>query len=200
MIVTPALPPTLENTTEVGVRYSSRRLSGSLALFLMNVRDQITFDPITLQPNPGGSTRQQGAELDGTAMLNSWLGLFAHATVNDAHYVKLITDSGVDLSGTEVFQVANATVQYGFNFYRSSFLGSLWAAYTGPWVPVNEPGVLTRAYTLLNFRATVPLSGLWSGVVAAQNILDTRYVEVQASGYVSPGLPTTVMLTIQHNY
>ena len=63
---------------------------------------------------------------------------------------------------------------------------------------MNEPTVRTAPYTLLNLRATFPLSGRWSGVVGIQNILDERYVEVQASGFVSPGTPRQFLLTVRH--
>ena len=41
------------------------RLSGTFALFLVNQSDLVTVDPVTLLPNNGGTTRQQGAELEG---------------------------------------------------------------------------------------------------------------------------------------
>ncbi len=99
-IVTPSLPPALERASELGVRYTGQRFEGSVALFLINVSNQQTVDPITLQPSSGGTTRQQGVELDGRVGVLRWLSLFAHATVNDAHYVHLVTEDGTDLSGT----------------------------------------------------------------------------------------------------
>jgi len=200
VIVQPGLPTTRENATEVGVRYASRTLSGTLALFLVNQSDLVTVDPVTLVPNNGGTTRQEGAELEGSARLNGSLTLFAHAIVNHARFVHLITDTGDTLSGKPIPQVANATVEGGLDFQRGLFLGSIWAAYTGPWTPVGMQGTLTAAYTLVNARATIPLPGVWSAVVGIQNILDTKYMEVAASGYVSPGQPRSVMLTIRHNY
>ena len=202
VIVTPSLPPALEDATELGVHYSARRAEGSIAFFLIDVHNQQTVDPITLQPSAGGTTRQQGVELDGRVGLNGWLSLFAHATVNDAHYVHLVTGSGADLAGVPVYQVADATVQGGFDFDLQEGLiaGSLGAAYTGPWTPVNQPDVRTSSYTLVNLRAVVPLSGEWSAAIGVQNILDTRYVEVQASGYVSPGQPRAIMATIRHGF
>jgi outer membrane receptor protein involved in Fe transport len=199
-IVTPSLPPALEDATEIGVRYSGRMVEGSIAFFSINVRNQQTVDPVTLAPSSGGTTRQQGAELDGRVGLLRWLSVFAHATLNDAHYVHLVTEEGTDLSGTPVYQVANETVQGGFDVQQGSVTGSIWAAYTGPWTPVNEPGVRTSPYTLLNLRTVFPIGGPWSAAVGIQNILDARYVEVAASGFLSPGTPRQVMLTVRHGF
>ena len=91
--------------------------------------------------------------------------MFAHATVNNAHYVHLVTEGGTRLSGQPVFQVAKSTVQAGFDLQQGAFAGSIWAAYTGPWTPVNEPGVLTSPYTLLNLRGVFPITGEWSGAL-----------------------------------
>ena len=74
-------------------------MQGSAALFLIDVHNQQTVDPVTLQPSAGGTTRQQGVEVDGRVGLARWLALFVHATVNNAHYVHLVTDGGVDLAG-----------------------------------------------------------------------------------------------------
>jgi outer membrane receptor protein involved in Fe transport len=200
VIVTPTLPPALEEATEVGLRYNGRTLEGSLGVFLINVRNQQTVDPVTLQPGAGGTTRQQGVELDGRAGLTRWLALFVNATVNDAHYVNLITDSGDNLAGVPVYQVANATADVGIDVDYKGISGSLWGAYMGPWTPVNEPDTRTSPYTLLNLRAAFPLSGPWSGALGVQNILDQRYVEVQASGYVSPGTPRQLLLSVRHGF
>jgi outer membrane receptor protein involved in Fe transport len=200
VIVDPTLPTTKENATEVGVRYASRRFSGTLALFLVNQSNLVTVDPITLTPNDGGTTRQEGAELEGSARLNNSLTLFAHAIVNHARFVHLITDAGDTLTGKPIPQVSNATVEGGIDFQRGLVVGSVWAAYTGPWTPVGMQGTLTAAYTLVNFRATIPLPGVWSAVVGVQNIFSVKYMEVAASGYVSPGQPVTAMLTVRHNY
>jgi outer membrane receptor protein involved in Fe transport len=199
-IVTPSLPPAIENASEIGVRYTGRTVEGSAALFLINVSNQQTVDPVTLQPSSAGTTRQQGAEIDGRVGILRWLSVFAHATVNNAHYVHLVTEDGTDLSGQPVFQVAKSTVQAGFDLQQGSFAGSIWAAYTGAWTPVNEPGVLTSPYTLLNVRGIFPITGEWSGALGVQNILDQKYVEVQASGYLSPGTPRQVMLTVRHGF
>ena len=200
VIADPTLAPTLENQSEIGVRYSGQRAEGSVGVFLINVRDQQTVDPITLQLTSGGTSRQQGVDLDGRIALGPWLALFAHATINDAHYVTLTTEEGENLAGVPVYQVAKTTVDGGFDVAFDGVAGSIWAAYTGPWTPVNEPDVRTSPYALLNLRATVPFGGAWSGALGVQNILDQKYVEVQASGFVNPGTPRQFLFTIRHGF
>ena len=198
VITEPSLAPILENTGEVGVKYASPTFEGSLGLFLIDVHNQQTIDPITLQPSNGGTTRQQGMDLSARAGLERWLAAFVHVVVNNSHYVNLITDSGDTLSGKPVYQVAKYTGEFGFDVDWKGISGSLWAAYMGSWVPVDEPGVYTKPYTLLNLRAVFPISGPWSGVVGMQNILDQKYVEVQSSGFLSPGAPRQLLVTVRH--
>ncbi|HUK62075.1 MAG TPA: TonB-dependent receptor, partial [Dongiaceae bacterium] len=155
---------------------------------------------ITLEPSNGGTTRQQGMDLSARAGIARWLAAFVHFTVNNSHYVNLITDSGDTLSGKPVYQVAKYTGEFGFDADWKGITGSLWAAYMGSWTPVDEPGTLTKPYTLLNLRALFPISGPWSGVVGVQNILDQKYVEVQAAGFLSPGKPRQVLFTIRHGF
>ena len=203
----PTLAPTLEAASEVGVRYAGSRLEGSVGLFLINVRNQQTINPITLEATSGGTTRQQGVELSGRAGLTRWLALFVHATFNDAHYTNLVTSSieGTDtvvtnLAGVPVYQVAKSVVNAGFDFDWKGIQGSLWAMYTGPWTPVDEPGVRTQPYTLVNLRTTFPINGPWSGELGIQNIFDQRYKEVQADGSLNPGSPTQVLFTVRHGF
>jgi outer membrane receptor for ferric coprogen and ferric-rhodotorulic acid len=77
-------------------------------------------------------------------------------------------------------------------------LGSVWAAYTGPFTPVGEPGTRTGAYTLAHARAVVPVRGPWSLGLGIQNIFDRRYAELRAAGFISPGQPRTVLVTLRH--
>jgi hypothetical protein len=72
----------------------------------------------------------------------------------------------------------------------------------GPFTPVGEPGVTTRAASVLDLGAAMPLPELQSrrtGQVRSlpditldvelQNVLNLRYVENRASGFITPGLP-----------
>jgi outer membrane receptor protein involved in Fe transport len=124
--------------------------------------------------------------------------VFTHATITDARFVSLISEEGKDLAGLPVFGVSRSNVEGGIDFGRRAVSGSLWAAYTGPFTPVGEPDMRTSAFTLVHVRAIAAVSGPWSVSFGVQNIFDKRYAEVRASGFVSPGQPRTLLMTLRH--
>lgn len=192
----PTLAPSREWASEVGARVAHAGLEGSVALFNVDVRDEQTIDPVTLAASANGSSRRRGVEADARVGVGAGAALFTHATFNDAKYTRLLTDDGDDLSGTNVFGVSRATVEGGVDVDAHRIRGSLWAAYTGPFTPISEPDVRTASYVLLHLRATAQLTSRWGITAGVQNILDKRYPELRASGFVSPGQPRTFMLTI----
>jgi outer membrane receptor protein involved in Fe transport len=126
------------------------------------------------------------------------MALFAHGTFNDAKYQQLLTEEGENLDGVDVYGVARSTLEGGIDFDRNGFAGSLWAAYTGPFTPINEPDVRTESYTLAHFRATVPLGRQFFAAVGVQNLFDTKAVELRAAGFVSPAQPRTFLVTLRY--
>jgi outer membrane receptor protein involved in Fe transport len=91
-----------------------------------------------------------------------------------------------DLGGVPVYGVARSTLESGVDFEQKGVAGSLWAAYTGPFTPINEPEVRTSPYTLVHFRTTVPLRKGFSLGFGVQNVLDRKAIELRAAGFVSP--------------
>lgn len=197
-VANPSLEPSHEWASEVGLRANSDRFEASVALFNVDVQNEQTFNDVTQETTAGGQSRRRGLELDGRLGLVPAVALFAHATINDAHYTRLVTDDGDDLSGKPVFGVARATVESGFDVEAGGVLGSVWAAYTGPFTPIGEPDARTSSHTLLNVRGSVSIGGPWSVALGMQNILDKKYAEVRASGFVSPGQPRTLLVTLRH--
>ncbi|MBX6332691.1 MAG: TonB-dependent receptor [Gemmatimonadaceae bacterium] len=195
-IAEPSLAPSRAWASEAGVRASADHVEGSVALFDVEVTNEQTFNPVTQETIANGRSRRRGVELDGRVGITPAVALFAHATINDAHYLRLVNDEGESLAGTPVFGVARATVESGVDLQYRGALGSIWAAYTGPFTPIAEPEARTSPYTLVNMRGTIPLTGAWSLALGVQNILDRSYPEVRASGFVSPGQPRTVLLTV----
>ena len=192
----PSLTPSQELASEIGLRADASTFEGSLAWFNVDVRHEQTIDPLTLTASADGKSRRRGFELDARVSVVKSAAVFTHATFNDAHYVHLVTDEGDDLSGANVFGVSKSTVEGGVDFEKRGVRGSVWAAYTGPFTPVGEPDTRTDGFTLLHVRATAPLGTKWSVGVGVQNILDTRYPELRAAGFVSPGQPRTMLLTL----
>jgi outer membrane receptor protein involved in Fe transport len=193
----PSLAPSRAWASEIGLRASAQRFEGSAALFDVEVTNEQTFNPATLATTANGRSRRRGVELDGRVGITPSVALFTHATFNDAHYLRLVSDAGDTLSGVPVFGVARATIEGGADVQIRGVLGSLWAAYTGAFTPIDEPDARTPPFTLLNARGTIPVTSEWSFVLGVRNILDRRYPEVWASGYVSPGGPRTVLVAIR---
>jgi outer membrane cobalamin receptor len=198
VISDPSLTPSREWATELGVRSSGERYEASAALYSMTVQREQTFDPVSLTSRSNGTSRRRGIEADGRFGVTRVIALFAHGTFNDAKYEHLITEEGEDLRGVPVYGVARSTVEGGIDFGRMGIAGSLWAAYTGPFTPINEPDVRTAPYTLVHFRTTLPLKGDLSLGVGIQNLLDRRAIELRAAGFVSPAQPRTFLVTLRY--
>nr|MCU0619475.1 TonB-dependent receptor [Gemmatimonadaceae bacterium] len=65
----------------------------------------------------------------------------------------------------------------------------------GPFVPISEPGVQTRTASVLDLGVAAPIGRVVVDV-AIQNLLDLRYVENRASGFITPGVPRVLRLTL----
>ncbi len=197
VVADPTLAPIREWASEIGIRVAMPRLEGSVALFRVDVRNEQTFDPVTLSSLSSGRSLRQGIEADGRMAIGAGIALFTHATFNHARYTDRSTVEGETLSGTPVFGVSREAVEGGVDFQRGAILGSIWVAHTGPFTPIGEPGVRTEPYQLLDGRVVLPLGRTWSVAAAVQNILDRSYQELRASRFVSPGQPRTLLVTLR---
>lgn len=197
-IANPSLTPSREWASEIGIRAEGQRYEASAAVYSMDVDREQTFDPVTLTTIAGGRSRRLGLEADGRIGVARGIALFAHGTFNDAKYRHLVTEEGEDLTGVPVYGVARSTLESGIDFDQADIAGSLWAAYSGPFTPINEPDVRTSSYTLLHFRTTLPVKGKFSLGLGVQNLLDKRAVELRAAGFVSPTQPRTFLATLRY--
>ena len=72
----------------------------------------------------------------------------------------------------------------------------------GPFTPIGEPGLETRAASVLDLGATIPLAR-WRTLaplqldVELQNVFNLRYVENRASGFITPGVPRVVRIGLR---
>ena len=198
VISDPTLTPSREWAGEIGLRAIDQRYEASVAAYSTQVDREQTFDPVSLSTVSNGKSRRRGVEADARVGLNPIFALFAHGTFNDAKYLHLITDEGEDLRGVDVFGVARSTLESGIDFSHRGVAGSLWAAYTGPFTPINEPDVRTASYTLVHFRTTLPLKKQFSLGLGVQNVLDKKAIELRAAGFVSPTQPRTFLVTVRY--
>jgi outer membrane receptor protein involved in Fe transport len=198
VISDPHLTPSREWASEVGLRGVGQRYEASVAAYSMSVEREQTFDPVSLSTTSNGRSRRRGVEADARVGITPIVALFAHGTFNDAKYLDLVTEEGEDLRGLPVYGVARSTLEGGVDFEHRGVAGSLWAAYTGPFTPINEPDVRTSPYTLVHFRTTLPIKGKLSLGVGVQNLLDRRAIELRAAGFVSPTQPRTFLVTMRY--
>jgi outer membrane cobalamin receptor len=198
VISDPTLAPSREWAGEVGLRAIAPRYEASVAAYTMEVEREQTFNPVLLSSVSNGRSRRRGIEADARVGLSPIFAVFAHGTFNDAKYLDLITEEGEDLRGVDVFGVARSTLESGVDFGHRGVAGSLWAAYTGPFTPINEPDVRTSPYTLVHFRTTLPLKKQFSLGLGVQNVLDRKAVELRAAGFVSPAQPRTFLITLRY--
>ena len=65
--------------------------------------------------------------------------------------------------------------------------------FTGPYTPIGEPSVRSQPYAVVDLGASfnLPKSG---GVLDVDllNLLDIKYPELRASGFINPGAPFTL--------
>ena len=198
-IETPSLPFITAWAYEVGTKFDKGRLSGSVALFLMDVSNEQTFDPITLTSTSGGRSRRQGIEADLAAQITNEIRLTTDWTFNDARYRTLITDDGDTLSGARVYNTAKYIGIAALDVIpHANWNVTLSTNVVGPYSPFDEPGVVLPSYAV--FSLTV---GVYTGSAYIQlgikNLADKAYPELVAGGYVDPGQPRSVYGTVKYS-
>lgn len=90
----PSLDQQTSNGGDVGLKYRSGRLKGSLSLFLLMVDDEILFDPVTFDNRNLGLVRHRGVETAIEIEALAWLSLYANYTFDD---VRILEDATPDL-------------------------------------------------------------------------------------------------------
>ena len=85
------------------------------------------------------------------------------------------------------------TVQAGINtVLASKYLVALNARALGPYTRIGEPDLRTQPYIVFDLSGQVPLGAGLQLDVAIQNLFDTKYPEIRASGFINPGPPLTL--------
>jgi len=199
VIEDPTLPFITEWAYEVGAKLDRRVVSGSVALFRMDVSNEQTFDPILLTSTSGGRSRRQGVEVEVTLRPHPALAASADWTFNDARYRRLITEDGDTLNGARVFNTAKYV---GIASVTLAPAAARWHArvatnVVGPYSPFDEPGVVLSPYALLHVSGGVRIASRIELDVGVRNVLDRAYPELRAGGFVSPGEPRSVFASLR---
>lgn len=200
VIEDPTLPFISAWAYETGVKFDTRQVNASVAVFRMDVSNEQTFDPITLSSISGGRSRRQGVELALRARVTDAVRLTADWTFADAKYRAFVTEEGDTLSGTRVFNTAKYV---GAAAVELAPPAALWQVQlgtnvVGPYTPFDEPGTVLPAYGLLHADARMLLKGVVLQI-GVRNLLDRTYPELRAGGFVVPGQPRSVYGSVRYD-
>ena len=69
--------------------------------------------------------------------------------------------------------------------------------FTGPYTPIGEPTLTTQAYAVVDAGASVGFGMTTSLDVDLLNAFDTKYPELRSSGYINPGAPRSLLVSLR---
>lgn len=199
VIEDPTLPFITAWAYESGIKLDRGGVHGSAAVFQMDVSNEQTFNPTTLQTTSGGRSRRKGVELGLEARLSPAVTASGDFTVVDAKYRHLITEEGDTLSGARVFNTARYVGNFALGLAPADAIWNLRlsANVVGPYTPFDEPDVETGSYGLLHVSGGVRFGTVLVSA-GVRNLLDHAYPELRAGGFVSPGQPRSVYGTVRY--
>jgi outer membrane receptor protein involved in Fe transport len=201
VITDPTLPFITEWAYEGGIKLDTRGLSGTIALFRMDVSNEQTFNPVTATSTSGGASRRQGVEIEFQARLSEAVALSTDWTFNDARYRQLVAADSTPLNGVRVFNTAKYVATAGLDLAPSNTPWHVRASsnLVGPYSPFDEPGVVRPAYGLVHLSGGIR-AGSALVEIGVRNIFDQAYRELEAGGFVSPGQPRSVYGTVRYAF
>jgi outer membrane receptor protein involved in Fe transport len=207
---------------EIGATYDDSRLHLQGALFQTDVSDERILDPVTRELSAAGQSKRRGASVEARLKVSEAMSFIAEATYNDAEVTGIADGADLNLSlssavlpggmplkpsfhdvplspGDDVPGVSEYFGRIGVERAFGSRLGAraLWR-FTGPYTPIGEPGIRTQAYGVVDAGVSFSLRG--GGPVLdldLLNVLDTKYPELRASGFINPGAPRTLRLALR---
>ena len=223
VIADPSRAPYMAWSYETGLATQHEHGSVHASLFETRVRNERVFDVTSLGVSSAGLSRRRGADVRVDATLpwpsRSWR-VQAALTVNDARFLDTDGDSsGVSATPQNSIHDHNIPIVPGdpvpgvaryaghiageAPLPRAFPAGSTWRAryrLLGPFTPIGEPGLTTRAASVLDIGVGLPMSRVLPGgllEVDLQNVLDLRFVENRASGFITPGTPRVLRVALR---
>ena len=206
----PGRLPVVAWAHEVGVGYEQPGLDLHLSAFHTDVSNERIQDPISLEIASTGSSVRRG--LEAVAEVGLWgdVVLFGRGTLTDAVLSGRFADAHDDHNQTASASVGDESPEQdvpGIADYLAQVAleGPLWSRLlarvewrvTGPYVPIGEPDVRTDPYSTVDAGLSYPVGDQMIVDLEVRNVLDRVYPELRASGYVSPGSPRSISLTLQ---
>jgi outer membrane receptor protein involved in Fe transport len=224
VIADPTLEPIRGWSKEVGARYDGVGITAQLALFRLDVSHERIQDPVTREVLATGRSKRQGVSANVEARLTRMFTLFADGTVNDATVKgedgpvavtsvvvrpeRLVAGlPGIHPNfhieplepGDHVPNVARWLGRVGLEAALTPQLATrAMLRFSGPYTPIGEPNVETQSYAVLDLGTSVQVSPLSAVLdLELQNVLDARYPEIRASGFLNPGAPRTLRAALR---
>jgi outer membrane receptor protein involved in Fe transport len=216
----PARPLVTSWAGEVGAQAEAGAFRVRVAAFRFMVDHERIQDPVTLEITDAGSSVRQGINGDLSARLGDHVLAFADLTYNDATITQTSSDpsvlviqanraSSTDIPpplfhevpirpGDRVPGVAEYWGRAGLEAHAgaaATFIGAV--RFSGPFTPIGEQGVRAGSYAILELGASVPVGQGLTVDVDLQNLFNTRYQEIRASGYLNPGAPRTLRVALR---
>ena len=216
VIADPSLPLVTAWAGEVGAEYTSGALQVGVSVFQFNTEHERIKNPVSLEVVPAGTTTRRGVSLVASLLLGARLTVQAAGTLNDAKVTGIAEPVNVAFGlGTlrpprpsfhdEALQPGDAVPGVSQYFGRVGAEFTLrpgWSTYalvrfTGPYTPIGEQGVTTQPYAVLDLGGSLAVGTLTSIDVDLLNLFDATYPEIRASGYINPGAPRSLLVSVR---
>lgn len=175
-----AAPSQNENVyqTEVGVKYGSSRLSGTLAGYYINIKNRLQNDVylgtdgvIREITNAVGSTTTKGIEASLAFRVTRGLIADVNLTFQDHQYDNFVKnlpgadgkfgtgdDTKIDYKGNWVLRQPKSILNAGLRYDRSGWEAGANTLYTGQRYADDQNNVLLPAYSIVNLQAARQIS------------------------------------------
>lgn len=216
VIAEPNRPLVTAWAAEVGAEYNSGPLQLGLSVFQFNTANERIKNPVTLEIEAAGTTRRRGMSFTAALQVGTRLTLQASGTINDAEVTGIAEPVNVSLDlgsvrppqvsfhdeplqpGDAVPGVSQYFGRVGAEFIpRDNMALYALARITGPYTPIGEQGVTTQPYAVADLGGSIAVSPLTSLDVDLLNVFDAQYPEIRASGYINPGPPRSLLVSVR---
>jgi outer membrane receptor protein involved in Fe transport len=225
VIADPALEPIRGWSKEIGARYDGASVTAQVALFRLDVSHERIQDPVTREVLATGRSKRQGINADVELRLNRVFTLSLDGTINDARvkgdgaaagappavFVPDLALGRVDgplrpsfhieppEPGDRVPNVARWLGRVGVEAAVTPLLATrAMLRFSGPYTPIGEPGIETQSYAIVDLGGSASIAPLGAVLdLELQNLLDTKYPEIRASGFINPGAPRTLRAALR---
>ena len=213
----PTREPYIAWSHELGVEREGEAWSLELAAFRTTVDNERVFDPIALRSTGAGESTRQGLDARVSVGLPLGARLQTSGTWNHARLSAPYVDAHDD-HPHEVFNTSGTASTDSADSDQARRVPGL-AEYTGalgvtvpvggrletrldlrvvgPHVPIGEPTVETRAYSVLDLGWSWTFAEGSALDLELGNLLGVRYVELRSGSYVTPGAPRSLRVQLR---